>query len=332
MSWTEKEVTEFQSTNNKMLADINATLRPDSIKGSGKIGIFCPGQVGDLATAMSVLKYRKELWGDKEIVWFVNFPNADLLRYAPIDEVRPWPWAGNGLPEGTPDFYPMLCNSGNRLNKELAKKYELTADLEDGYFPAPHQLTVQQREGVDYPNCSRKVFGIAAEREWHPVLGWSQEESKIRIDVYDKSRKTIMLETFCGSGQSMWNDLMTVRTIEICREAWGSCNFLFCSHKNTEQFKDFEGYYSLANFTPRQAAVMINYCDLFVGISSGISVVTSAWGLRPTPKIQFCGSYTCSTVTLSLGEINLITTDEKGYDQGKIEFENKLKEVISRIQ
>lgn len=327
MSWTNEETAKFQSENNQKLAEINATLKPDSIKGSGKIGIFLPGQVGDLATAMSVLKYRKELWGDKEIVWFANYPNADLLRYAPIDEVRPWLWAGNGLPEGCPDYYPMLCNENNRLDLEKAKQFEGTRDLTQGYFPAPHMMSPEKRHGIDYPNVSRKVFGIGADREWHPYLSWSEDEKQ-----FCGIKKNIMIETFCGSGQSKWDDLMTVKTIEMCREKWGSCCFYFASHKNTEQFKDFEGYYSCANLTPRQTALLINHCDLFVGISSGISVVTSAWGLKPVPKIQYCGSYTCSTVALSTGEISLITSDDKPIEQSKQEFYHKLKEVISRIK
>lgn len=239
MAWTKEETQNWKEINDAKLAEINATLRPDSVKGSGKIGIFLQGQVGDLATAMSVLKYRKELWGDKEIIWYANYPNADLLRYAPIDEVRPWLWAGNGLPEGCPDYYPMLCNENNRLDLEKAKQFEGTADLEDGYFPAPHMMTPEKRHGIDYPNVSRKVFGIAPDREWHPLLSWSEQEKSYGYEL--PGTKTIMLETFCGSGQSLWDDLMTVRTMEICREKWGSCNFLFCSHKNTEQFKDFEG-------------------------------------------------------------------------------------------
>lgn len=125
---------------------------------------------------------------------------------------------------------------------------------------------------------------------------------------------------------------MTVKTIEMCRESWGSCNFLFASHKNTEQFKDFEGYYCLGGLTPRQAAYCIYKCDLFVGVSSGMSVCTSAWDLKPVPKLQYCGSYTCSTVALSTGEISLITSDDKPLEQSKKEFFVKLKEVISRIQ
>lgn len=333
MAWTEEETKSWREVNDAKLAEINSTLRPDSVKGSGKIGIFLHGQVGDLATAMSVLKYRKELWGDKEIIWYANWPNADLLRYAPIDEVRMWPWAGNGLPEGTPDFYPLLCDENNRLNKELAKSYELTADLEDGYFPAPHMLTPEKRHWIDYPNCSRKVFGIGEDKEWHPFLRWSDEEIRdVENTNFKEGRKTVLLETFYGSGQSKFDDLMTVKTIEICRELWGSCNFIFASHKNISQFKDFEGYISLADLTPRQAALMINYCDLFIGVSSGMSVVTSAWGLKPVPKIQYCGSYICSTVALSLGEINLITSDDKPLEQSKQEYYTKLKEVISRIK
>lgn len=333
MAWSNEELTKFQDENNLKLKEINESLRPDSGEKTGKIGIFCFGQVGDLATAMSVLKYRNELWPNKEIIWYANWPNADLLRYAPISEVRPWLWAGNGLPEGSHDYWPMLCDSNNRLNKELAKNYEGTADLEDGYFPAPHQLSPEKRTGLDYPNVSRKVFGVPEDKEWHPYLRFSSEDhahvdkAALKLPL----RKCVMIENFCGSGQSLWDDLMTVRTIEICREAWGECNFFFASHKNTWQFKDFEGYYSLANLTPRQVGLFIEFTDLFVGISSGISVTTSYWQSRPTPKIQFCGSHTCSTVTLATGEISLITSDNKPLEESKKEFFIKLKEVISRI-
>jgi hypothetical protein len=335
MSWSDTEVKTWRQTNDEKLAEINATLKPDTGK-NGKIGIFLFGQVGDLATAMSVLKYRHELWPDKEIVWFTNWPNADLLRYAPISEVRMWPWAGNGLPEGTPDFYPLLCDSNNGLNKESAKHYELTEDLEDGYFPAPHMMTPEQRNGIDYPNISRKVFGIAPDRQWHPLLSWSDEEKDIVMECNLPLRKTIMIENTCGSHQSIWDDTLTLRTMEICREKWNRCNFLFASHKGHEQFNGQDGYYSLSDYMPRQLALFINHCDLFVGISSGISVVTSAWGLKPVPKLQYCGSHTCSTVSLAIGEISLITSDDlppkKKEYAGQLKIESKLKEIISRIQ
>ena len=125
---------------------------------------------------------------------------------------------------------------------------------------------------------------------------------------------------------------MIIKTMKICREKWKTCNFIFGSHKNTEQFKEYDGYLSCAHFTPRQVALLINYCDLFIGVSSGISVVTSAWNLRPTPKIQYCGSYTCSTVAISIGEINLIISDDKDLEASKREFYIKLKELISRIK
>lgn len=336
MSWTEEQIGSFQSANNIALAEINASLRPDEGEKTGKIGIFLFGQVGDLATAMSVLNYRRELWPNKDIIWYANSPNADLLRYAPIKEVRPWVWSGNGLPLGTPDFYPLLCNSENRLNKELAKNYALTADLDEGYFPAPHMMTPEQRHGYDYPNVSRKVFGIDKDKPWHPLLSHSLEEVAMIENFYrgmNRLRRTVMLETFCGSGQSIWDDAYTRSAIDIIRSIWGPCNFVFASHKNHDQFSGEDGYYSCSVFTPRQTALMINHCDLFLGISSGISVVTSAIGLKPVPKIQCCGSFTCSTVTLATGDISLLTSDDlpnvanKSF-AGRMKFESKLKEVL----
>ncbi len=323
MSWTKEETSQFQIDNNEYLEEVNSTLRPDSGL-SGKVGIFCPGQVGDLATVMSVLQYRNQVFPGKEIIWYCNMPNADLLRYSPVSEVRPWPWAGNGLPESTPDFYPLLCTN-SRLN-HLAKDFELTKDLDDGYFPTPWMAT--NRSG-DYPTISRKVFGVDPSLPWHPCLSFSQKEIEdTAYFMLPISGKTVMIETFCGSSQSIWNDETTIFTLDTIRKHWGSCNFLFASHKNHEQFKDQKGYISCAQFTARQTALLINYCDLFIGISSGISVVTSYLGSKPVPKLQFCGSHICSTVTLATGPITLITHDNKSAQQANSEYQQALIKIL----
>lgn len=348
--WTKEETLEHKIMNDKLLSELNKTLRPSPGKKTGKIGIFCPGQAGDLCTVLSVLKYSDELWPNKEIVFFTNFPNADSLRFSNVSEVRPYPWAGNGLKEGTLDFYPMLCTD-NRLNKELAKEYELTADLEDGYFPTPWMVNSDKQDGIDYPNISKMIFGLLPldgtpyQHEWHPFLHWSFEE---RCDVDDfisklpKGRKTILLETFCGSGQSAyWDEALTRKIMATCREKLGDVNFVFGSHKHkggvdnigipNEEFIDAGNVVSAAHFTVRQAALINNYCDLIICMSSGISVSTSAWGLKPTPKLQYCGSRKCSTVALANGPIYLITTDFKQKPVADAEFFNKLDEILTNL-
>lgn len=310
--------------NNQFLIELNSTLKPDP--GSGKIGIFLPGQNGDLMTAASVLKYRQELWPGKEIVWFCNSPNADALRFGPVSEVRPWLWAGNGLPEGTPDFYPLLCRD-NRLTK-LALEYELTKDLEDGYFPAPWMVT--DRAGVDYADCAKRVFQVDSSKPWHPYLCFSKEERDHAEAFFNAlpRRKTIMLETFCGSSQSIWDDDITTLTIKTCKEIWGDCNLIFASHTDNSKFCTEEGIVSASHFTVRQTALINDYCNLFIGISSGISVATSCWGSAPVPKLQFCGSKICSTVNLANGPIELVTHDEKLPALALSDYLNRLNRVL----
>lgn len=326
------------------LKEINKSLRPDKKNTTGKIGVFIQGQNGDCITASSVLKYRDVLWSDKEVVWFCNTPNADFLRYSPVSEVRPYP---NGTQlityEGRElDFFERLCNLDNRLDQEKKKLFPMTADLDDGYFPAPYQMSVEKRHGLDYPNVSRRVFGLDPNLEWHPCLYFSDDERKMANEFISKlpHKYTIMMETFAGSGQSLWSDSMTQNTMRLCRERFGECNFIFTSHKYLRLSEQFpEGFFnesigvvSCANFTVRQCALLADYCNLFVGVSSGISVSSSHWeSNKNVPKIQFCGSWTCSTVSLANGFIELVTADEKILENAQSEFYMKLNQLLNKI-
>lgn len=339
MSWTQDEITSFKSYNANMIAEINATLRPDNTIGE-KIGVALPGQAGDIGTAMSVLKYRKEVFPDKQIIWFCNYPNADMLRYATINEVRMWPWAGNYLPVGTPDFWPLLGDGVTPFNKELAKQYELTEDISMMYFPAPYMTPVQFRHGISYSNVSKKIFGIPDNYQWHPYLLWSDEERKKANEFINKigSGKKVIIESFAGSGQSRLNKEMISTVMNKCSEYWPDCNFIFASHKFLRDEEKFPEYlfqqpnvYSCADFTVRQCALIVEKSDLMISVSSGITVASSAWDLHPPPTLQFCGSIICSTVALANGQFELVTADDKPFDLAKEQFYTKLIELLKKI-
>lgn len=340
MAWSPEEVSEFQKQNNKALAEINATLIPPD-KTKGNIGIFAFGQNGDAMTCSSVLKYKNELWPDKNIIWFCNYPIADFLRFSKeVNQVRPWPWAGNGLPEGTPDYWPMLTTDNNRLHQSLKLNYPDTADIEEGYFPCPFMLPPQKRHGLDYPSCSKKVFGIPNDYPWHPVLEFSLKE-KINVERFmikiSPVNKRIFIETFAGSSQSILSEEMVMEAMRICREKWGSCEFFFPSHKflrAQEKFPDnfFTGdRISCSEFTVRQCALLAEKCDLMISVSSGITVAASAWGINQPPTIQFCGSWVCSTATLAnTVYFELVTADNKLFPMAQAEFNLRLESLLNK--
>jgi hypothetical protein len=322
-------------TNKLDLAKINATLTPDQNTG-GKIGIFLPGKNGDIITAMSVLKYRDTIFPNKKIIWFCNYPNADAFKFSPISEVRTYEWEHISV-----DPYTQLKNSYNKLNQERKLDFDLTKDLEDAYFPAPWMANSYFRDNTDYPSISKKIFGISPTLEWHPYLCFSNEEREMIKDFCLKLpyKKTIMLETSYESGQSGWNDNFTKITIDICREKLGPCNFIFASLGDNSKFFDDIGVVSASHFTVRQTALINNYSDLFIGTSSGISVATSCWNNKPTPKIQFCNSFICSTVPLANGSIDLVAPNNyqnRFYGEEKlalleIDYKLKLRQRLDTI-
>ena len=203
----------------------------------------------------------------------------------------------------------------------------------------------EKQDGVDYTDCSKMIFGVPKEWEWRPCLSWSEKEKDDVCDFVSKlpqGRKTILLECFSGSGQSAyWNEDTTRKIMRICREKLGEANFILASHRHkgglnnigipNEEFIDADGVVSAAHFTVRQAGLLINYCDLMVCMSSGISCSTSAWGLKSVKKLQYCGSKKCSTVGIANGPIELITTDGKSKEVADKEFYEKLNEILETI-
>lgn len=324
--------------------------------GRKKIGVVLPFQNGDLITGTSVLRYKDTLWPDCDIVWFCNEPHSDALKYQDI-EIRYFPhgWGilendFNGIyrdrvlkdkMEGRPEWedWSILMNEQNRLKPELKNRFKSFSDLHDVYFPAPWMLNVSQRHGISYPDCSKQVFKIPADWEWHPVLKHSEEE-KLKalqfIGVVGTNRKRVLFETFAGSDQSKITHEMIINSIKICKEMWEGCAIIFMSHKylrSQEQFPDGffeqEGIYSASEFTVRQCALLTHYADLMISVSSGVTVACSAWGMAAIPILQFCGSWVCSTQSLALGKFELVTYDDKPMDMAKQEFYEKLKSLLN---
>lgn len=294
---------------------------------NGKIGIFLPGQNGDIMQAMSILKYKDVLWPGKEIVWFCGKLREVLKHNDAISEIRHWPEGWKLGPrcelenqtawsKGEPQWadFSVLVDSNNRLDQSKKHLFESTADLDEGYFPTPWMMSLEQRHGIDYPNISRKVFGVDPSWAWHPYLGFTKQERE-DVEFFCLTlphKKTIMLETDFTSGASPWDDNLTRETMAICRQKLGPCNFIFACKGDNSKFFDDDGVVSAQHFTIRQVALVNNYSDLFIGISSGVSQAVNCWGNKPTPKLIYCGSFIMSPVSIAQGEMQLVVKDPPG--------------------
>jgi hypothetical protein len=318
------------------------------------IAVFLAGQAGDIMEASSVLRYRNELWGDAKIVWYIDDANRDLLAYQDI-ELRTFP-RGFGYPEMVieenkklveqgkepiwEDWLP-LVDENNHMNLELKKNYPSLADIDYGYFPAPHQVDVVKRHNVTYPDVSRKVFGIPDSYEWHPCLEFVEEDyDKVEsfLDEVGKG-KIVFIETFAGSGQSLLDEEMVMTAMDMCDDVWPDCKFVFGSHKflrNKEAFPEhfFENInvYSCKDFTVRQCALIAGSSDLIISVSSGITVAASCWYNKPVPTLQFTGSSICGTKALALGEIVQVFADDRTIQSAKQQFYNELTNLLNKYK
>lgn len=303
----------------------------------GKIGIFAASQVGDIMTAMSVLKYKDELWPGKDIIWFCDERFNDALKFSSVSEIRPY--------TGGPNYQEFKRNSGvgsgmNRLDLARAKGHPNTADLDDGYFPLPWMLeTTKQRAGILYPQISQRIFGVDLSRPWRPLLAFSQEERDMvgqMISEFPYAR-TIMLEN-SPCAYAAWNDGMTRTTMVMCRNKWGPTNFVFCSggHRSGNdmgRFFDDPGCISAAHLTARQIALVNDSCDLFVGVGGALSFSTSCWGAKPTPKLVYTGSMIFGPQYCANGRIEVVSMEDHRHNAQNAEndFRKRLAKLLEEI-
>lgn len=324
------------------------------VMSKGKIGIFLPGANGDIALATCALKYKDILWPDKEIVWYCSLLPESVLGYTSrcdmlkfndaISEIRHWP-EGYNLPErceletpgalaqGLPAWadFSSLKTEENRLHQENKYKFELTEDLDEGYFPAPW-LTPHRPADMHYKDVSRWVFGADMSWEWRPYLGFSNEEREMVKEFRSTlpHDKTIMLETFMGSGDVRWSDNMTKNVMRLCRNKFGRCNFLFATNRDNSRFFDDVGVTDCSKFTVRQTVLLSNHCDLFVGVSSGISAAVGCWGNKPIPRLEWCGGPLISYASMSKGPFESVFYGNEPEKKEK-ELEEKLIKLLSVI-
>lgn len=297
---------------------------------NNKIGIFCGQQHGDIALCTCVLKYKDILWPGKEIVWFLNLAPEkatylDMLKYNDaISEVRDWPQE---------DFRNLIDGNG-QLFLNRRQDYESMKDLHNGYFAAPWAVLPSKAfEAVNYSNIPRQIYGADPSWEWHPYLCFSDEEREMAKEFCSNlpHQKTIMLETQLRSaGNFNISEDVIRNVIALCRNKFGKCNFIFASMMDHSKYVDDPGIVSASKFTVRQTALIHNYCDLFIGVCSGITMAASCWGNKPVPRVELCGEIIQSSV-IANGPVTSVLCDNMSPDQMNNAFVTKIAEVLNRF-
>jgi hypothetical protein len=272
----------------------------------GKIAIFAPFSAGDMTISTCILRYKNILWPKSEIVWFSSTSNYDILKFTPeVSEIRVHCTHHYGPDVRKADRSGELSPNRN--------KFDDTSDLDLGYYTTPwgNPNLLRDRFDIPYAFFPRVVIG-GKMPEWKPCVFFSKEEDDKAKNLIGSLpyKKTVMLETKSKSGQSLWDDSCTSKTLEILRSTVGNCNFVFASPGSHIGFES-NGVVDCSEFTARQCIPIYNRCQLFIGVSSGVGCLTTSWSaVESVPRIEFCHNSRMSTCHLVKGQNVLCTTRE----------------------
>jgi hypothetical protein len=287
-----------------------------------------------VALATCVLKYKDVLWPDKDIVWFMNLAGhkatyLDMLKFNDaISEIRDWPKF-----KTMEDFRACIDPNG-QLVLNRRSDFEEMKDLSNGYFSVPWAVLPNNAlNAVNYANISRMVCGADPSWPWHPYLGYSEEEREMSKEIFSKlpHNKTVILETELRSaGMFRLREDIIKSLMSMCRNKFGKCNFIFASKIDHLPFVDDPGVISISDLTPRQTGLIHDYCDLSIGVCSGLTQIWSAWGRKPVPRLELCGSMIQSNVVAN-GPVYSVICDNMSVDMMKVGLEQRLQEVLSKF-
>ena len=260
----------------------------------GKVGIFAPFSLGDMTISTCLLRHKDTLWPGMKIVWFSAANAYDILQFNPdVEEIRPHAGHHYGSDVRIPDCSGSLAPGRS--------KYSDVADLDLGFYTTPwgNPKLLNGRPDIPYAFFPKMVTGGNLPA-WKPCIYFSKEEDD-KAETFFRHlpfKKAVMLETEARSGQSLWDQSCTDRTMEICRNTLGACNFIFASPKSHAKNQG-RGVVDCSEFTARQCIPIYNLCDMFVGVSSGISCLTTAWTAKVIPRVEYCHNSRMSTCHLS---------------------------------
>lgn len=261
----------------------------------GKVGIFAPFSLGDLTISTCLLKHKDILWPSMDVIWFSVPAGRDILKFNPdISEIRDHASHHYGVDV-------RILGSSGKLSDNKGK-YKDTADLDLGFYTTPwgNPKILAERRDIPYAFFPKFVIGKNM-TEWKPCVYFSQEEEE-KANAFVKQlpyENSIMIEAEARSGQSLWDESCTYEAIKICRKILGKCNFIFASPGSHVKYVE-DGVVDCSSFTARQCIPVYNMCHMFIGVSSGISCLTTAWSAKEgIPRIEYCHESRMSTTHLS---------------------------------
>jgi len=268
----------------------------------GVIGIVCPGGIGDILMSSSILKYKDELWPNKDIVWYCLDVNKRVLLNIPgIKEIRPliaenykYVWYHHDVDKMfTPCPWMNIYNSDKKLPP-------------DTLFVDKPRLIFERDMGIKIPG------------PWHPCLEYTPEDDNFALTLLEclPFKKTIMFETAYYSNQSFLNQDILLKIISEIQKTWGDCNFLFPSGGARALIPEGNGMFFCSKLTLPPIVALHNHVDAFISVSSGISCAVCSWSASPNiPKLGIIKNPLVDISKISRGPISVALNEKELFEK-----------------
>lgn len=224
-----------------------------------RVGIVCPGQMGDVCESTGLFAYREELWGaGVEIHWHVQEKFKKPLLNNPHVTIH--------------------CEEDRIPMDGLDKIYSTAPYMNWGLV-----------WDVPLPMIPPRVLGLKLRgRPWRPkVYLTAGEVAEVREKMLPfKDRFCMMLETACFSHQGDWTQEMTLDLVDMVSAY--PVTFFMASFDAADYFdaKGFDNFEPLDEFGYRQLAEVYNHCHAYVGVPSGAASVTCAERCKRLPRVE----------------------------------------------
>ena len=237
------------------------------------------GANGDCLYATTLARQLKHDYPNSMLTWAISQQCAHILSNNPyVDDIWTWPikdWAGHISAWHALERSVLRDQNSRESFDKIILSQIIPGNIR--YYDGTVRPSIFRALGYDVSVPIDSVI-VLSDAEQQRVDDFAQDHN---LSSYDQ---VFLFECSSKSGQSKVTPNYALEVASEIGKAHKDCLFILSTHEQIDS--DLKNVVSAKSLSMRENAALTNYCSMFLGCGSGLTVVATSTAAKAIPNVQ----------------------------------------------